>query len=185
MNKLTKIVATSFLALSLTSTVSLAETIDMEKHVNEARDKKEYLYVDGEDKTDCINEAREKKEYLYVDGEDKTDCINEARDKKEYLYVDGEDMSNIIKEVRGENEYLKGMILVGFDTGVIEEQANDFLESYDPKDEIEMQIYRPRLGLAEVTVPDGKEKEYAEFFDKMKEDTIIRYAELNYMRYIQ
>jgi len=82
-------------------------------------------------------------------------------------------------------EYCKGQILIGFDEGVTEEQANNFIESHDSNDELDMIQYRWRLNLAEVKVPEGKEIDFACYFDSMKDETIIKHAEIDYLYHIQ
>jgi hypothetical protein len=81
-------------------------------------------------------------------------------------------------KVPGE-DYSKGKILVGFDPGINEEQARQFIESYDElKMEPTWKFELTRFTI--VKVPQGKEKKYACLLDSQHSDTIIDFAKLTY-----
>ena len=81
-------------------------------------------------------------------------------------------------KVPGE-DYSEGKILVGFDEKVTEEEAKQFIESYD---ELEMTLpYKFEITrFAVVNVPKGKEIEYSCLLDSLHNKTIIDFAKLTY-----
>lgn len=82
-------------------------------------------------------------------------------------------------------DYIEGRILIGFDEGTTKKEANKFIESEDITNEIEMLSYDQELKQAIVKVPKEQEKSYALWFQNMSDETIIDYAELDYIVRIQ
>ena len=84
------------------------------------------------------------------------------------------------------NNYKLGEILVGFDEGTTQAQAEEFIESLDYDNELDIQPRRYiRLRSSVVNVPEGKEMDYACYFNSMADDTIIKYGGLNHIYKIQ
>jgi len=95
-----------------------------------------------------------------------------------------------IKEPKGyyqkkaEEKYAKGRILIGFDEIITKEQADEFIESHDSNDELNLTNYHIRLKFAEVKVPEGEEIKFVDYFNNLKEETIVNYAEPDYIAHI-
>lgn len=99
--------------------------------------------------------------------------------------VEHADLNYIAKILKGKDEIVPERILICFDKGTTEEQANSFIENHDLRDEMKMVLYRERLRLAEVKVPEGGEEYYAHYFNRMRDETIVQFAEPDYMNTIQ
>ncbi len=78
-------------------------------------------------------------------------------------------------------DYAEGRIMIGFDKGTTREEANKFIESHDTSNELEMLKYHLEIECAIVKVPKGKEQAYTLFFQNMSDETIIDFAELDYI----
>ena len=81
-------------------------------------------------------------------------------------------------------KYAKGRILIGFDELITKEEADEFIESHDSNDELELTNYITRLKFAEVKVPEGEELRFVDYFNNLKEETIVNYAEPDYLCHI-
>lgn len=99
----------------------------------------------------CYKEKRESRQY--------TECLEKYKD-----LVPGKD-------------YAIGSIILGFDDGITRTAAYQFIKSQN----LEMQSYHPEINFAIVKVDEGEEKEYTCYFECMKDETIIKNAELNYI----
>ncbi len=82
-------------------------------------------------------------------------------------------------------DYAEERIMIGFDEGTTKEEANKLIESHDSSNELEMLSYFSEIGCAVVKVPKGKEQAYALFFQNMSDETIVDFAELDYIVRIQ
>jgi len=78
-------------------------------------------------------------------------------------------------------DYAEEKIMMGFDDGTTREEANKLIESYDMNNELELISYDSELNWGVVKVPKGKEQAYALFFQNMSDETIVKYAELDYI----
>ena len=78
-------------------------------------------------------------------------------------------------------DYTEEKIMMGFDDGTTREEANKLIESYDMNNELELISYDSELNWGVLKVPKGKEKAYALFFQNMSDETIVKYAELDYI----
>lgn len=90
------------------------------------------------------------------------------------------------KDLLPGEDYMEGEFLLGFDKGVTPAEAEEFIESHDPNNELEMVERRLKwFGYTLVKAPKGKEIEYACYFDSLKDDTVVRAAEPNLILRIQ
>jgi len=78
-------------------------------------------------------------------------------------------------------DYVEGKILIGFDKGTTKQEANKFIEKEDIADCLEMLEYFSEVELAVVKVPREQEKSYALYFQNMSDETIVDYADLDYI----
>lgn len=78
-------------------------------------------------------------------------------------------------------DYAEEKIMMGFDDGTTREEANKIIEGYDMNNELEMMSYDSELNWGVVKVPKGKEQAYVLFFQNMSDETIVKYAELDYI----
>jgi len=81
-------------------------------------------------------------------------------------------------------DYAPGLILVGFDEGTTEKAAREFIESHNKNDELMIWRYSIFEGYgswAVVAVPEGKEIDFTCYFDSIKNETIVDYANPNFI----
>ncbi len=78
-------------------------------------------------------------------------------------------------------DYAKGYIVVMFDKGVTGEEADKFIESCDANNELKMADYFEGLNISLVTVPEGKEIDYVCSFNILGDETIVYFAEPDYL----
>lgn len=84
------------------------------------------------------------------------------------------------KDLVPEEDYVIGEILIGFDKGTTPKEAEEFIENHDYNNELEMEQRRLKwFNYAIVKVPEGKEIDYACYFDSMKDYTVVDNAEPN------
>lgn len=82
-------------------------------------------------------------------------------------------------------DYAEERIMLGFDKGATKEEANKFIENQDLTGELELLEYYSEIELAVVKVPKEQEKSYALWFQNMSDETIVKYADLDYIIRIQ
>ena len=82
-------------------------------------------------------------------------------------------------------DYVEGRIFIGFDEGTTKKEANKLIEYENITGELEMLRYYSEVELALVKVPKGQETSYALYFQNMSDETIVEYAELDYILQLQ
>ncbi|MBU4501239.1 MAG: hypothetical protein KKA79_01505 [Nanoarchaeota archaeon] len=81
-----------------------------------------------------------------------------------------------------QEDYKQGSILIGFDESTTPNEAEEFIESWDFNNELEINPKKSTWFLyTELSVPEGKELDYVCYFRSMAEDTIINYADPNHI----